>query len=466
MHLQRWFFLPLALLGTACTLVPSDHGFDPLVSQIAATGQPTPVWPGVSLSGDAAASRTSALLAQPLTEDSVVTLALLNNRHLRAQYFDLRAALGDYRETTALPNPFVSALVLEADDEPVTNLSFGLGIELLDILFLPRRVRAAGQELDAVQAETAARLIDFVGDVRVAYYRAVAAHQVSELTRQAARTTAAAASAAEALYDAGNLAEVDLNRQQLLAAAMRLENLRADAARTAARERMNGLLGLDAPRAQEWVLAGRLRPAPEHAHPLPATPADSLALMASDARIDAVASRLGMAAVSSLIGDVELEIERERDDGHWETGLGLGLELPLFNQGRGARQAATDRLSALIEQRLADGITYRAEARRLISDLEAARAMARVQGAELLPLASKVLQGTQLDYNAMQTGLFGLLSARQDELLAGRDYIQALEAFWVLQARYEQMAVGGSAGDTDLAIAAPRQRSGGEGDHP
>lgn len=454
-----------AALGTACSSVPADHGFDALVDQTLAAGQPPLVWPGVSLDEDTAAARVDALLGRPLTEDTAIELALLSNRSLRARYFTLRAALGDYRNATTLPNPFVSALVLEAEDEPVTNLSYGLGFEVLDIIFLPRRIKAAGLDLDAAQAETAATLIDFMGDVRVAFYQALATEQGAALADQAFFAADTSAKAALALHMAGNLAEVDLNREKLGAAAMRLEALKANAARASARERLNALLGLDAEAATAWTFAVHLAAAPDTPPTGSVRPADSLHLLASDARIDAAASRLGLAALSSLVGDVEFELERERDDGHWEQGLGIGFELPIFNTGAGARQAAADRLKALIEQRRADDVTRRAESRRLIRELGAAHASAKLMENDLLPLTRDILRGAELDYNAMQTGVFGLVRARQDELLAERDYIRALETYWVLHARFDQMVAGGSIGSAPNSQTRPVLEAVAEGDH-
>ena len=226
--------------------------------------------------------------------------------------------------------------------------------------------------------------------------------------------------------------------------------MRADAERLAAREGLNGLLGLDGAQAEDWTIAGRLRHAPRQAD-LPARTADlavssSLMLAESDARLAAAGARLGIENVSSIIGELELEAERERADGEWENGIGGGIELPLFNWGGGARQAAGARFEAMAEQRIADEITLRAEARRLAAELEAARFAADYQRSDVLPLAARVLSGAQLDYNAMQIGVFGLLDAKRGQLAAGRAYVTALRDYWALRARYDQMMAGGSVG--------------------
>ena len=277
-------------LLAGCASVPPNSGFDGIAEDVAATGTTAPIWPGVTINEAEAAARIDTLLGAPLSEEAAIELALLNNRGLRASYLGLRAAAGDYRDDASLPNPFVSAMVFDVEGEPVTNLSYGIGIDLLDILFLPRRMQAAGREFDAAQAGTARSIVDFIAEVRIAYYEAAAASQTADLMAQAAEAAEASAGVASALFEAGNIPEVERDREQLLAAQIRLDAMRADAERLAAREGLNGLLGLDGAQAEDWTIAGRLRHAPRQAD-LPARTADlavssSLMLAESDARLD------------------------------------------------------------------------------------------------------------------------------------------------------------------------------------
>ncbi len=455
----------LTVLLASCATVPGNNGFDAVSERVTQSGLKTPVWPGVTLDEVEADARIQALQSAPLTEETAIELALLNNRGLRADYLELKAAAGTYRDEASLPNPFVSALILEPEDEPVTNLSFGLGIELLDVLFLPRRMRAAGEMFEAEQAMTTSSVIDFIADVRIAYYDSVAAQQTADLMKQAQEASDASLAVAQALFDAGNIPQVELDREKLLAAEISLEMMKASAAYAASRESLNAILGLDGEAAEAWTIDGRLRNPPREETLPPPDLENNLQLLASDARIDATAARLGLDSVSSVIGDLELEFERERDDGEWENGVGVAFDLPVFNWGSGARQAAGARLEAMMEQRLADGIQLRAEARRLSSNLNAARDAAQFQRSELLPLAGRVLQGAQLDYNAMQIGVFALLDAKRDQLTAGRNYVAALRDYWALKARYDQVVAGGSIGEAGMSGAAESTASSQRGDH-
>ena len=99
----------------------------------------------------------------------------------------------------------------------------------------------------------------------------------------------------------------------------------------------------------------------------------------------------------------------------------------------------------MIQERLATKAQLESEKQILLSEFETAQQIALRYRAEVLPLAGRVLQGAQLDYNAMQIGTLALLDAKRDQLSAGRKYVRILQDYWVLRARYDQLAAGGSA---------------------
>ena len=461
--------LATAALLPACASIPKDAGFTDVAAQSASILPVEAAWPGQTISETKANERIGKLLSSPLTEDAAIEVEMLSNRGLRAQLYGMKAARGDYADASSLPNPFLSAVVFDVQGEDVTNLEFGIGYELLELMFLPRKMKASGAEFNAAKSMSSAAYIDLATDVRIAYYEALAAKQTVDLLAQAKKATTASTNAARALRAAGNIPELALNREELLSAEMDLASIGADMAMIGAREHLNGLLGLSGEAAQSWSLKGRLRNPPkidDADMDMPKALEANLALAAMDARIEAAAERLGITNVTSLIGDLELELARERDDGEWESGVGAGFEVPIFNFGQGKREAAGARLQAMIEQRMADKISMEADARRLAGELKAARQAAVLQRKTILPLAGKVLKGTQLDYNAMQVGVFGLLDAKRDQLAAGQNFVLALRGYWTAKARYDQLMAGGSpsGGMSTMSMVMSSNSSGG-GDH-
>ncbi len=60
-----------------------------------------------------------------------------------------------------------------------------------------------------------------------------------------------------------------------------------------------------------------------------------------------------------------------------------------------------------------------------------------------MPLRHRVVEESQLQYNAMQISLFDLLRAKQEEVNAARQAVEAQRDYWVARANLEK-AVGGS----------------------
>ena len=95
--------------------------------------------------------------------------------------------------------------------------------------------------------------------------------------------------------------------------------------------------------------------------------------------------------------------------------------------------------------------------------------MARLQvnyyNAAILPQTARILGATQLNYNAMQTGVFRLLLAKRDQIQAGQRYIQALQSYWQTIVQYKQLMNGrlpsGSAPMGAVQSAAAGGESGG-----
>jgi cobalt-zinc-cadmium efflux system outer membrane protein len=60
----------------------------------------------------------------------------------------------------------------------------------------------------------------------------------------------------------------------------------------------------------------------------------------------------------------------------------------------------------------------------------------------VLPLRHRIVEQTQLEYNAMQVGVFPLLQAKQAEIDAGREYVEALQQYWLQHVELERAAGG------------------------
>src|SRR5688500_18771781 len=100
------------------------------------------------------AQKVQQLLAQELTVDRAVQIALLNSPELQAEFEELGVAQADLVEAGLLRNPIFDASVRWADAGG-PNVELGITQSFLDLLFIPARKRVATAQLEAAKARVA-----------------------------------------------------------------------------------------------------------------------------------------------------------------------------------------------------------------------------------------------------------------------------------------------------------------------
>ncbi len=97
-----------------------------------------------------------------------------------------------------------------------------------------------------------------------------------------------------------------------------------------------------------------------------------------------------------------------------------------------------------LQQRyLGVAVQIRSEVRLARDRMLNARAMVDYSKSTVLPLRHRIVEESQLQYNAMQISLFDLLRAKQEEVNAARQSVQAQRDYWMARVELEK-AVGGS----------------------
>jgi cobalt-zinc-cadmium efflux system outer membrane protein len=437
----------LATLSVGC--VSADAGYADVRSLTAARLDKDVRWYEHDSSA-AGQEHTQKLLAQPLTADAAVQIALLNNQGLQADFEELGIARSRLITAVGLPNPSIdAALRYTPGDSDDPSIEVEALIDVTDLIFLPLQSGAAGAGLEAARLSVAGRVLDLALEARVAFYAYQAAEQTLELRRSILVALRASFDAAQSLYDAGNVTTLSLANERALYEEARLRYTEAEASVRAQREELNATMGLWGPRAAEWQAPGRLAAAP------PAPPDVSrLETRATERSLDLELSRKRFAAaakganVQRAIGwvpELRAGVSAEREagpDADWAIGPAVALEVPLFYQGQGE----TGVLLAQMRQeqrRYADvAIRVRAAARATSSRLEAASKSAAYYKDVLLPLRQQIVDETQLQFNAMSIGVFQLLQARRDQIEAARAYVEVLRDYWTARAHVDQLLAG------------------------
>lgn len=398
---------------------------------------------------DAEVSRhLDGLLKDDLTSDHAVEVALLNNPALQSTYEDLGVSQADMVQAGLLTNPtFDASIGFPLNNDGVSETEFSLVQGFVELFTLPLRKRVAQEQFIADTLRVAHEALSTAAEVRKLFSEVQARQQLVELRRMVLQAAEAAAALASLQHGAGNITDLELATEQAASEEARLELAREELTLVEDRERLNRLLGLWGPRTQ-WAISEKLPAPPQEEATL-----ERLESLAIRQRLDIDAARkqtqllwnaLELARSTRFFGRVDVGVHTHRDaNGPRLLGPTLTLELPIFDQ----RQALIAKLEAQHrqgERRLAElSINARSEVRAARARLLTLRGVAERYQRVVLPLREKVVEQSQLQYNAMQIGLYALLDAKQSQVEAYRAFIETVRDYWMARAELEQL-VGGS----------------------
>jgi outer membrane protein TolC len=434
----------LALLALAgCASFSGDAGMgalDPLVQE--RTGVPARV---LKTDADRRAldELLQARLAQPLTMDRAVEIALLNNRSLQASYWELGIAEADLVQAGRLRNPAFGYKHTQGGGD--VSIERTLTFNLVSLITAPLASRIEGRQFEQTRLQVASEAVQVAADVRRAWVEAVAANQAVDYARQVAGAAEASAELGQRMRQAGNWSAYDQAREQAFHAEAMADVARATQAATAAREHLTRLLGL-------WGAQAQFR-LPERLPDLPAAPHDiaDVEQRAVRERLDVQAARLstqrtatalGLTRATRFINVLELGAVRESDGGAKARGYEVTLEIPLFDWG-GARTARAEAVYMQAANRLAATATdARSAARESYQAYRGAYDVARHYRDVVIPLRKKISDETLLRYNGMLLSTFELLADAREQRAAVNAYIGALKQFWLAESHLET-ALGG-----------------------
>jgi cobalt-zinc-cadmium efflux system outer membrane protein len=384
-----------------------------------------------------------ALLQRPLTTDSAVQVALLNNHELQATFENLGIAQADLVEAGLLRNPVFSV----ERRFPGRALETDVLAEFIDLLFLPLRKRIAAAELEAVKLRVAHEVLNTAADVRAAFYEHQGNEQLVDLGRSIESAAGAATEAALRLHEAGNTRDLDLANEQAQQVQAKLDLAKAQSQAIETREMLSKLMGVWGEQTK-WTVAPRLPDPGGKEVSLSGLETRAIAqradLAADKYELLAQAHKLGLARYEAMMQQAEAGAHYEREkSGEYSVGPSLQISIPIFNLGQAASARAQARFRQAEQRYLALAVQIRSEVRAARDRMLLARERAQYYQSTALPLRRRIVEETQLQYNAMQIGLFDLLQAKQEEVNQAREYVEALRDYWSARAQLEK-AVGGS----------------------
>lgn len=434
---MKRFSTTIALTLTAALLLASCGS----VSDSSMAGGPN------DASSAEAKRAVSRLIAKRLTADSAARVAVLNNRKLQATFENVGIAQADLIEAGLLENPTLFGSARFPSRGGGSNLEASLSQNFLDILMMPLRKKMAAKELERTRNEVADAAVATAAETKIAFYTLQADLQLLSRLKLITSANQAALNFSQRLHDAGNITDLSLLNEQATYSEARVGVAKAEADIAADREKLNRLMGLWG-RDTSWTVAAQLPEIPSSE--ISTSRLESLAL---NHRSDLTASRYELASLAialhttrtyRYIGVLEVGADIEKEtDGTKLTGPELSVSLPIFNQGQGkiAKLEAQQRQAEMRFEGMA--IDIRSEVREARGRLLANRSAALYYRSNLLPERLKILNQTQLQYNAMQIGATELLMARKSQLDTEREYINSWRDYWISRSELER-AVGGN----------------------
>lgn len=339
------------------------------------------------------------------------------------------------------PNPEVTA---EFEKE-TPKQGFGVAVPLELGGKRSKRIAVSQATIRAGEAEIAATIVQVRNDVRRAYFDVLVADARLSVLREMRDLSGRVRDTAQTRFESGDVPRLEVLQAGLAFEASENEAAAADGALTAARTRLNALLGqpLGATQTLSTALAAGA-PVPLDAA-LNLAHSNSSELTVLDRRLDEQRAKLTLAQAlrtPDLIPTATLTHDAQPEFTYgWRAGL--AVTLPIF---------ATHKAGVLVEQTTLDQLQAqrRAAEARIAGEVTAAAATAEAQRLAyaryldvILPQAQQVEQLAQDSYQLGQTGISALLQALQ----ATRDVrLRALDAMAQLQT---------ALADLEQAVGAP-----------
>jgi cobalt-zinc-cadmium efflux system outer membrane protein len=446
------FLIAAAILLTSCVSLPRDAGTNEVQQAVTLRGAPAIGWNAQPDATDDA--RVAAMLADDLTPDEAVAIAMVNSPRLQVTLAELGIARADLIEASTISNP-VLEFEIRYPGEPFRPYEIRLAQSLIELIQLPRRRALGRAAFDAAQMRVSSEVLRFAGDVRSAYIDALAASQQVSLGRTTVEAARTAADVAVKQHAAENITDLDLENEQALYEQTKLELARAEQRLLLARESLIRAMGLRSAIAELRLPASfpdlpSSEPSEEQLTQLAA--AQRLDIAIARRELDVAQRRIPLARLAALEETV-LDFHYEREpSGEHTKGPGIELPIPLFNTGRAARTRAEAeylRARATLSALESESSSLLRSASTTLTE---ARARVEYYRDVVVPRRQRIVELTKLEHNAMIVGVFQLLQAKQNELQARRDFIEAQREYWSARTALDR-AIQGIATETSFTPA-------------
>ena len=193
---------------------------------------------------DTAATRQAVakLLGQPVTAESAVRIALLNNPGLHVSMATLGISDADRVQAGTLPNPHFAIGRFTAGD--TVEIERALRFNIIGLLTLPWRAKWQSQQHELAKLQAAQEVIKLAADTRKSWINAVAAQQTAQYMADVKLAAEAGGELARRMARVGNWSRLEQAREQVFLADAVTQLAKAQQAAYSEREKLIRLMGL------------------------------------------------------------------------------------------------------------------------------------------------------------------------------------------------------------------------------
>ena len=393
------------------------------------------------------AALTQQLLSAPLGQKQAVDVLLVNSaafQSLLAQHWAQAAATA---QTGRISNPTVALERIVTGSETELNglLTFGL----LDVLTLPQRADMARLKLAQAQIRLSADVVDQVTLVRQAWVRAVAANASLHYAHMVADAAQASDELAARMHAAGNFNALTRSNHRLFHVQAQMQLAAAQQSKLSRTEEFVRLLGLDAAQALQLQLPDQLPDLPSQALDIQTAATQAvqqrLDIRMAKAELETAARAQGLTGITSRL-DVELTVIGGTVNSSGTTtkrsGTQISVKLPLFDAGDMYRMQMNAQTLAAANRLQAAATQAASSLRETHAAYQTAFGIARQFQDEVLPLRQRIADENLLRYNAMQIGVFDLLTDAAEQNATVSAAIDSQQQFWLSDAALQSSLIG------------------------
>ena len=452
----------LVVLGCSSISTDPRPAFDDVQENIARRSGQQIQWKRYRQEDDAVDTAIGEMLKQELDDDQVVQIALLNNPRIQAIYERLGVAQAQLVQAGLLKNPvFDMSLRFVEGSSNDYILEMGVAKDFLDILLISRRKNLAEYQLEMAKAEVTGAVIDLAAQARIAFYSYLGALQTYELNKELTKIAELYFDAATRLYDAGNITDLALARKRSIYEQTKLDLALSESRMLEYREILNTRMGLWGQQTG-WKTIPTLPEAPEERMVLDELEQraidNSLDLIVARQQLTSAAVRAGIDTAELIFPDTVIGTEAERgQNGTWSAGPAFSVGVPIFDVGQARTAESHAHLQRLWKRYSGLAIDIRSAVRRQKHRFVNTRHQTDYYKQVIVPLSEQITFETQLQYNAMQLGIFDLLEAKKREVESRKNYIDALTQYWIARTELELLLNGHFVNQSPGSVSAGRQ---------